>query len=120
MIAVILFQILSKRDKDIALVLSLAVCTMAAMAALAVLEPVIDFILHLQSIADLNNGMLRIVLKAVGIGILADIAGHICSDAGNKALSKVLQLVATAVILWLSLPLFTELLELLEGILGEL
>lgn len=120
MIAVVLYQLLSKRDKDIALLLTMLVCSMVAITAVYFLEPVIDFVGQLHTIAELDNQMLEIMLKTVGIGLLAEIVGHICTDAGNNALAKVVQLLATAVILWLALPLFSGLLELLENILGEI
>jgi hypothetical protein len=44
----------------------------------------------------------------------------VCADAGNASLGKVLQILASAVILWLSLPVFTALIELIQKILGEL
>lgn len=43
----------------------------------------------------------------------------VCTDAGNASLGKAVQLLGTAVILWLSLPLFKALVELLQSILGE-
>lgn len=120
MIAVVFYQLLSKRDKDIALLLTMLVCAMVAITAVYFLEPVIDFVEQLRTMAELDNQMLEIMLKTVGIGLLAEIVGHICTDAGNGALAKVVQLLTTAVILWLALPLFSGLLELLENILGEI
>lgn len=120
MIAVVLYQLLSKRDKDIALLLTMLICAMVSITAVYFVEPVIDFVKQLHSVAELDSQMMEIMLKTVGIGILAEIVGHICTDAGNGALGKAVQLLATSVILWLALPLFTGLLELLESILGEI
>jgi hypothetical protein len=53
-------------------------------------------------------------MKYVGIVLLAEIIGHICTDAGNAALGKTVQLLATTAVLWLSLPLFSKLMELIE------
>lgn len=64
--------------------------------------------------------MLGLLLKAVGIGLVSQIAGAVCTDAGNGALARQLQLLGNAAILYLSLPLFSGLLELLQEILGEL
>ena len=52
--------------------------------------------------------------------MIGDVAGLICADAGNAAMGKGLQFMAVAVILWLSLPMMNALLELIEGILGNL
>jgi stage III sporulation protein AD len=91
---------------------------MVGVLALTYLQPVVDFIRQLQATAQLDDGMLEILLKAVGIGLIGEIASLICADTGNAALGKSLQLLSAAVILWLSLPLLTQLLELLQQILG--
>jgi stage III sporulation protein AD len=68
----------------------------------------------------LNTDLLAVILKTVGIGLIGELAGLICSDAGNAALEKSIQILTTAVILWLSIPLFESLLDLVQAILGEL
>lgn len=115
--ALILHLILSKQSKDFSLLLTVAVCSIVATAAFQYFEPVMDFFKNLQFIGNLNQDMLNILLKAVGIGLLSEITGTICSDAGNAAMGKTLHILASAVILWLSVPLFTSLLTLVEEIL---
>ena len=110
---------LSKQGKDSQLLLTLAVCCMVLGVAMSYLSPVISFIQKLQSIGQLNSELLQILLKSVGIAMVGEIAGLICSDGGNAALGKSIQLLSGAVILWLSLPLLQQLLDLLQDILGE-
>ena len=119
LLAVILILALGKPGKDMGLLLSLAVCCMVGVLALSYLKPVVDMLEQLQEIAGIEPQMLRILLKAVGIGILGELAGLICTDAGNGALGKALQLLTGAVILWLSIPLIQALIELLSEMLGE-
>ena len=64
--------------------------------------------------------MLEILFKCVGIGLLAEISVLVCNDMGNASMGKTLQILATVVILWLSLPMLNSLLELMGRILGEL
>ena len=64
--------------------------------------------------------MVEILMKSTGIGIITEIANLVCKDAGNESMGKSMQLLGTAVILYLSLPLFQTLIELLQKILGEL
>lgn len=120
MISVVLGLVLSRQGKDMALLLSVTVCCMIVTATVLYLEPVITFLKRLEAIGNLDSQMLKILLKAVGIGLLAEITSLICTDAGNAALGKGLQFLAAAVILWISIPLLNELLTLLENILGAL
>lgn len=119
LIAIILCLILSKQGKEFSLLLSIVICCVIAATAMRYLEPIIDFFKRLQSVGQLDSSLLQITLRAVGIGILAEITGLICTDAGNAALGKVLQILACAVVLWLSVPLFSSLLELVEEIMSS-
>ncbi len=118
LLAAILSLALGKWSKDMSVLLSMAVSCMIAMIIVAYLEPVLDFLRQLESLGDLQGDMLGILLKALGIGLVAEIAGIVCTDAGNSSLAKSLQLLGGAVILWLSIPIFNALLDLIQDILG--
>ena len=120
MIAVILCLVLSEQNKHFSMLLSMAVCLMVALAAMIYLEPVIDFFATLQSTANWNNALFTILLKASGIGIIMQIVSMLCVDYGNTALGKSIQFLGTAVVLWLSLPLFTELILLINELLSTI
>ena len=120
LISVIIGLALSKQEKDISAVLTMAVCAMVVIAAFVYLEPVLDFLRELQTVGDLQGDMMGTLLKALGIGLVAEIAGMVCSDAGNSSLGKTLHLLGCAAILYLSLPIFRTLLELIRQILGEI
>ena len=117
LITLVLCLVISKQSKDISVLLTVIVCCMVSIAAMQHLQPVITFFEKIQSIGQLDPTFVRIVIRSVGIGLLSEIAGHICLDAGNAALGKTLQILASAVILWMSLPLFTKVIELIEEIL---
>lgn len=120
LITVIFCLVLSKRDKDMALLLTAAVCCMVAAAAVGFLSPVLSFLRNLQTLGQLDPKMFEILLKSVGIGLLAEITSLLCADAGNAALGKSIQLLSAAVILWMAIPLLQGLLEILQSVLGEL
>ena len=105
LIAVILGLMLRQQGKDIALLLSTAVCCMVIAVGISYLTPVVDFLRELQANTGMDPAFIRIILKSVGIGLVAEIAGLICTDAGNAALAKTIQILATAVILWLALQI---------------
>lgn len=117
-IAVILGLTLAKQGKDLSLLLTIAVCCMVVTAAVTYLQPVIDFLRRLETIGQLDPNMFQTLLKAVGIGLLAEIMSMICNDAGNASLGKTLQILATAVILWMSIPMLNALIDLIDNILG--
>lgn len=117
-VGIVLCLVLSKQNKDIAILLSIAVCCMTAMLAFTYLQPVVEFMNKLQDMSGIDTNLLRTLLKAVGIALVGEIANMICADAGYGAMGKVVQLLASCVVLWISLPLFSELLSLIEDVLG--
>ena len=119
LVTTVLTLVVRRQEKDFALLLTMAGCAMAGMVLFTFLEPVLDFLVTLQTLGDLSGDILLILLKAVGVGLVAEIAGMVCADGGNASLGKVIQLVGSAVILWLSLPIFQMLMDLMIRILGE-
>lgn len=119
LLAVVVGITLSKQGKDSQLLLTLTVCCMVSAVAVTYLSPVVSFVHQLETVSHLDSELIEILLKSVGIALIGEIAGLLCTDSGNSALGKAVQLLSTAVILWLSVPLLQKFLELLQDILGE-
>lgn len=117
LIALIFSLILNREGKEFSALLVTAVCCITVVGAASFLSPLVDFFNSLLDIGQLDRDIVSVVLKATGIGLLAEMTYTICVDCGNTALGKILQVVASITILWLSVPLFTALLELVEEIL---
>lgn len=119
LIAVILCMVLSKHGSGTSVLLSIVVCCMVVTAAFSYFEPVLDFLRRLIELGRLDHELLKVLMKVVGIGLLSQIAGFVCADAGNQTLSKALQIMTTAVILCVSVPVLEQMLSLVEMLLGE-
>ena len=116
LITTVICLVLSKQGKEFSGLLSVLVCCIVIIAAISYLKPVFDLIYRLSNLGQINDQMLRIILKAVGVALLAEVSELVCVDAGNATLGKSLQVLSTAVILWLSIPLLNELIDLIETI----
>lgn len=116
LMGLILWVMVSRYSKDGALLLSVAVCVMALIAAASYIKPILELIRRLRDLSGMDGSLFSPVIKSVGIGLISEITAMICGDAGNSAMAKVVQIIAAAVILWLSIPLMDALL----GLIGEL
>ena len=119
LLAVILGLAIQKEEKSLAVVLSITACCMGALTACSYLKPVLTFLTELEVAGD-TQSILPILLKGVGIGLLTEITALICTDAGNASLGKTIQLLGSAAILSVSLPIFTAMLNMIQQILGDL
>lgn len=120
LLAVIFVLCLKQSQTGIGQLLSLLVCGMVIISAAAYIKPVIEFVNSVQRMSMVDSGMLNILFKVVGVSVTAEIAELICSDSGNSAMGKTVQFMASAVVVWLSIPLMSSLLELIEGVLSDL
>ena len=109
--------VLKKESKGIGILLTIACCIAIITVAATFLEPVVDFVAQLRLVAGLDESMVGILLKAAGIGLIAEVAGAICQDAGESTLEKVVHICGNGAILYLSLPLLTAVFESLQMIL---
>lgn len=120
LVTVILGLAIGKTEKDFSVLLTMTACCIVALFAVSYIKPVLDLLWELNSAGELENEFLGILLKAVGITLVAEIAGSICSDAGNSSLGNMLQLLGSATILYLSIPVFHAFLTLIQDVLSEL
>lgn len=120
LLAVVIVLMLKSSEKGIAQLLSVLVCCIVICSALTYVEPVIEFIRSVRMLSGMDEQYLMILFKSVGISVTAEIASLLCDDSGNAAMGKTIQFLATAVILCLSLPLLTALLQLIGGIVDGL
>lgn len=119
-IGLVLSVLLNRQGSFSGLLLCLTVCILVIVAAIRYLQPVMELIGQLQETASLELDMLTVILKSVGIGLIAEVTVLLCADGGNSAMGRAVEILASAVILWLSVPLLTALLELVQSVTEEL
>ena len=120
LLSVIMLLVLEKQDKAIAVVLSIAACCMILLAAAQIIEPIIDFIDYLQNVSNLDYNLVGILFKASVCAFICEITALVCTDVGYGSLAKVLQMVGTGMIIYLAIPLFHSLLDIISQLLGGL
>lgn len=118
LLTLVLLAQLRKQEKDLAVLLSMAVCAMVSFGALRMLEPVVELLNDLEELGNLDRNFLELLLKSAGIGLTAEVSSAVCSDSGNAALGKVLRLAGSAAILCLSIPMFRTLLDVIQEMVG--
>ena len=83
-------------------------------------EKITGIVKLLQSISDktyINKSFLNILLKITGIAFLTEFAVSVCSDAGEKAIASKIEIGSKVIIITMSMPIITSLLELIIEIL---
>ena len=120
LLTVILSLSLDKTERDISAVMGIVALCIAACAAVTILNPVLNYLVELQRLFQLPDSLVSILMKAVGIALVAELSATICADAGNASLGKMLQILGGAAVLTLSVPMFRTLMTIIKEMIGGL
>ena len=77
------------------------------------LTPVINFISTLANNAGIDTQYMQIILKCVGICFLGEFASGVCRDCGESTLASNSELICKCSILAVSLPMYTDIFNLI-------
>jgi len=81
-----------------------------------------EFIYLINKLAqkiDINKNFIGILLKITGISILTEFAVSICKDSGETSIASKIDLGGKIIILSMSIPIITSLLEVLLDLLWK-
>ena len=117
LIALVIAIILKQYKPEYALYVSIIAGILILFMIMDKLSGIINL---LQSISDktyINKQFLGILLKITGIAIIAEFAVSICVDAGEKAIATKIEIGSKVIIIAMSIPIISSLLELIIQIL---
>ena len=114
---VMLLVIIRSLKGEMAVSVSLCVSVLLVGLSLAVCDPILDFLNNLVKPSSQNY--ISLLLKAVGVSLVASTASDVCRDCGETAIASKVELLGKCEILLLSLPLLEEITELITHILQE-
>ena len=117
LIALVIVIILKQYRPEYAIYVSIIAGILILFLAMEKLSGIINL---LQSISDktyINKQFLGILLKITGIAIVTEFAVSICADAGEKAIASKIELGSKVIIVAMSIPIISSLLELIIEIL---
>ena len=71
----------------------------------------------ISQIAGIENGLLKMLLKIVGVGYLTEFAAGLLTDFGSNSIADKVTLAGKVAIVLLAIPVVESLLQLVEGFL---
>ncbi len=82
------------------------------------LVSIVDFLLQMYEFANFDSGIIKLLLKIVGIGYICEFTADIAEDFGNKAIASKVLLGGKVVICGMTVPVIKELLSMLFAFLS--
>lgn len=118
MVCAVLYAAVRRVRPDHALAISAICSVMILISAVKLLTPILAFFRNLQDLSGLNAALTAPVLKTVAIGLLTQLAGSFCQDAGEQSLAKSVEVSGMLLAFYTALPLASQVLRLLQELMG--
>ena len=96
---------------EFAMLLSLGCGIFVLLALMGQMKETITGLEKIMSGLSEQSDLTAIILKALGICIVAELGSQCCRDAGEAAIAAKVELVAKAALVLMSMPVFTSLME---------
>lgn len=116
-IALICAGIVRRGAPEFSLLLVLAAGTGVLFLAAEALGQVLERLEHIAALSQMEDEVLRPVLKTVALSILTKITGELCRCGGEGGLAVFVETAGTILALWTALPLAEGVLELMGQLL---
>lgn len=117
LISLLLIIILKQYRPEFAIYISLAAGILAFILIIDKLEAIINLINSIANTTYINKNFLTIIIKITGIAFLTEFAVSICKDANESAVANKIELASKIVVMYMSLPIISSLLEVVNKIL---
>ena len=110
--------IMLKQDKpEYAIYVSILAGILILYLVMDKLTGIINLINSIANKASVNTKFIALLMKITGIAFLSEFAVSICKDSGESAIASKIELGSKIVIISMSIPIITSLLELIIKIL---
>ena len=117
LIALIILIIVRQYKPEFTIYISIAAGAIIIFMTLDKLSAIINILNSLSKKSGLNAEYLAILLKITGIAILTEFAVSICKDSGETAIANKIDFGGKVIIISMSVPIISALLELIINIL---
>ena len=117
LIALVIVVLLKQYKPDFVIYVSLIAGVIILFMVQDKLTGIVDLLANLSNKAGINNQYLGILLKITGIAFLTEFAVSICNDSGETAIANKIDLGGKIIIIAISIPIISALLELIIKIL---
>ena len=111
LIALIITIILKQYKPEYTMYVSLIAGAIILTLTIGKLSAIIDLLSNLASKVNVNNQFLEVLIKITGIAFLTEFAVSICKDSGETAIASKIDLGGKVIIIAMSIPIISALLE---------
>lgn len=117
LIALIIIILLKQYKPEFAIYISLLTGAFILLLLMDQLTGIINLIQSIAGKANINSQFLALLIKITGIAFLSEFAVSICRDSGEGAIASKIELGSKIVIISMSIPITSSLLDIILQVL---
>ena len=117
LISLVIITIVKQYKPEFAMYVSLMAGALILILAFDKLADIIKLLRNLASKSSINGTFITLLLKITGIAILTEFAVSICKDAGENAIANKMDIGGKIMIVAVSVPIISSLLETVTKVL---
>ena len=117
LVALVIIIILKQYKPEYAIYVSIIAGILILFFAIEKLTGIIELLQSISNKTYINQQFLGILLKITGIAFLAEFAVSVCKDAGEGAIASKIEIGSKIIIIAMSIPIISSLLEIILKIL---
>ena len=117
-IAAVLATLLRQHRPEFGVIVTVLAGAGVLIMVVSALLPALGLMRDLGEEAKIDPGYIAVLLKALGICYITQLACDACRDAEETALASKVELAGKAAIVILALPLFTQVLEIVRTLIS--
>lgn len=114
-VSAVVLVFLKQIRPEFALLFKLAVLAFIGITIITALSSVLSATEEIQNLFSQNGVLVKILLKALGLSVTAQLAADICRDCGEQTLAAAVETVAKLSVLLMALPMAKQLVEISLG-----
>ena len=112
LIAVIIIVIIKQYRPEFTIYISIISGILILYLAMDKIIAIINLLKDISNKSGINSNYLQILIKMTLIAFLAEFAISICKDSGENAIASKIELGSKAIIVYMSIPIISNLLEI--------
>lgn len=111
LVATILIIILKQYRPEFSILISLLTSVFITLFAFEKIQVIVNMLNDLIAASGIDKTFFEILIKITGIAYVVELAADLCLDAGEKAIASKVQLAGKVLIVTMSVPIITTLIE---------
>jgi len=115
-VAAILGKVLEKYNKEQALFVTIAACTIVLTFLVVYLSPLISMMNELFNRTGTGENYSQVIIKSLGICYVTQLGFDVCKDCNENALATVVEVSGKVTLIILAIPLLEKLINIVTSI----